>query len=151
MNIHLSQPECCQLVHNMIQDNGLANFCIISSNSTEVLGLMESINATYLEHINHSYEANYIYVLYNSQNQASDDIQNGVGSIFEIEQLTQELVDQMHQNGKIICVNAKQSSDFKKVYDLGIDMVLTEQPRKAHETLQMYHNKCVNKNETNQK
>jgi hypothetical protein len=71
-------------LHTLLQENGLANFCVISSSQVEVLQEMEGINASYLEQIIHSYEENYIYVLYLD----SEDIMNGVGSVFPLKSIT---------------------------------------------------------------
>ena len=105
---------------------------------------MEKVNAQYLESTG-TFEENYVYVLYHGP-QNTDDI--GVGSIFEIENISPEIVENMKQNGKIVCVSGtKQNEEFyQKVYDLNVDMIMTDQPRKAHETLQLYHNNHVNKN-----
>ena len=62
---------------------------------------MEKVNAQYLESIG-TYEENYVYVLYHGA-QSTEDI--GVGSIFEIENISPEIVENMKQNGKIVCVS----------------------------------------------
>ena len=57
---------------------------------------MEALNAKYLEKINHTYEENYIYVLYSPKEVSEEIEQNGVGSCFHLEQITSELVERMH-------------------------------------------------------
>jgi glycerophosphoryl diester phosphodiesterase len=96
---------------------------------------MEKVNGTYLESkFKGSYEKNYIYVLYQGS-QGIEDI--GVGSIFQIENISPEIVENMHSNGKIVCVSGQKQSEqfYREVYDLNVDMIMTDQPRKAHETL----------------
>ena len=68
---------------------------------------MEKVNAAFLE--SGSYEKNYIYVLYQGSALNSDDI--GVGSIFQIENISPEIVENMHQNGKIVCVSGQKQSE----------------------------------------
>lgn len=92
---------------------------------------MELINHKFLEHVQYSYEENYIYILY------QDDSLNGVGSIFKSEDIRQDTVDSMHQNGKIVCVSGEKQTEqfYRNCYNRGVDMIITDQPRKAHETL----------------
>ena len=82
-------------------ENRLANFCIISCPKPDILSYMEKVNAQYLESTG-TFEENYVYVLYHGP-QNTDDI--GVGSIFEIENISLEIVENMKQNGKIVCVS----------------------------------------------
>ena len=166
MNILMEVPdsdyrvkECVMRLHKLIQDNHMANFCVITSSSNEALHMMEKENATLLEHINYTNEENYIYVLYSAPEadgygpeQIAEMSQQGVGASFDLDSISPELVEAMHQNGKIVCVWGKPTKSqketdqfYNQLYSFGVDMIITEQPRKAHETLQFYHNKVVSK------
>lgn len=106
MNIQIEQKDCVQGLHELIQENRLANFCIVQSSKPDILSLMEKVNAQYLEQ--GSYEEHYIYVLQQGS-ESTNDI--GVGSIFQIENISAEIVENMHQNGKIVCVSGTQQSE----------------------------------------
>ena len=63
---------------------------------------------------------------------------HGSGSHLQISSLTQEMVREMHRNGKIVAVwvddtapkdlYSENDEFYHKLYDLGVDMVTTDYP-----------------------
>ena len=73
----------------------------------------------------------------------------GCGSNMQIHMVTQDLVEQMQANGKVVAIwpddtvppelYQENEEYFKRAYDLGVKMITTDYPERAHEILQKHH------------
>ena len=76
--------------------------------------------------------------------------QMGIGSHMQINSIDEQLVKDMHDNGKLVVVWIdtpalldhiyEENDDFyMKCYDLGIDMITTDHVQRADQILNSYH------------
>lgn len=70
----------------------------------------------------------------------------GSGGHFQLAHVTNDLVNKMHEAGKIVAVWVDTNEDYeedeefyKLVYDLNVDMLTTDHPERAHRALQAHH------------
>lgn len=72
-------------------------------------------------------------------------ISQGSGSHLQISSVTAEIVQEMHKNGKIVAVwvdlttpkHLYEENDafYKRLYDMGVDMLTTDHPVSAQQAL----------------
>jgi glycerophosphoryl diester phosphodiesterase len=114
---------------------------------------MEKLNRKWKSKIETIYLHNFYYNYPASSAEEMCSSQGGGGHL-QINSLSKELVDKMHQNGKIVAVwidetapkDVYQENDafYERLYDLGVDMVTTDFPERAESVLQRYHQQSVN-------
>lgn len=100
------------------------------------------INTIYIQNFD-----TYVPEVYVKEHDVSQDLliqkdQYGLGSHFQLHVLTPEFIKKMHEAGKIVAVwhdndaPYKQDADYyKRLIELGIDMLTTDWPQEADEAL----------------
>lgn len=129
---------------------------MVQSFDHEILGEFENFNKNNQQKVNTIYLQNYYYDV--PLNKTIDELTSkdgqGAGSHFQINYVTKELVERMHAAGKIVIIWIDQTvpkevyeenDDFyRKVYDLGVDMLTTDYPLRAQQVINKYHSKLIN-------
>lgn len=140
--------EALAKLHAMIAEYDVADFCMVQSFNHESLIEFERQNLDYPKKINTIYLQNWEYEdpMELSYDQLASKEMQGSGSHFQINHVTHELVNKMHENGKIVAVwidftvgYPEDEEFYKCVYDLNVDMLTTDHPEAANNFLQAYH------------
>ena len=102
--------EVIEILHGAIQARDLAKFCIAHSFDHEALKIIEKVNQTYMTQCSRPeirvetlYLQNF-YFNYPCSSIESMQSEQGSGCHAQIHSLTREIVEQMHESGKIVAV-----------------------------------------------
>ena len=113
----------------------LGDYCLVSSFDHVALEELELMSRAELTKVRTLYLTN--FWPHNPIPPTEEAVKMGEGLNIEFQHLTKELVDQMHQNGKIVCVwidrdvTSETAEVFCHVFNMGVVCFCTDYPLKA--------------------
>lgn len=124
--------KAVRVIHSTVVEHQLRDYCFVSSFDYEALEELELVSHAEFYNVRTIYLTNFYHHL--EVPPMEKIVKMGDGVNVQFEHITKELVDYLHQHGKIICVwvDAEQTFEcaevYCRIYDLGIDSYCTDYP-----------------------